>query len=98
MCRAGPPAEQVGTPGGASALVRCSLGFTPDDPRQGPRTPARESTDGTGAGPSPRNGRLYTRTLGSLPVQSPAPWGPRSHLQALGSGTPRPPVYPGPLR
>lgn len=36
---------------------------------------------GTGAGPSPRNRRLYIRTLGSLPVQSPSPWGPRSHLR-----------------
>lgn len=53
---------------------------------------------GTGAGPSPRNRRLYIRTLGSLPIQSPSPWGPRSHLQGLGSGTPRPPVYPGPWR
>lgn len=92
-----PCAGQVGTPGGVVGLVRCSPGFTPDDPRPGTRTPTRGYTLGLERGQVPGTGAC---TLGlwvpacTVPIALGTPQSP----QGLGSGTPRPPVYPGPWR
>lgn len=92
-----PCAGQVGSPGGVVGLVRCSPGFTPDDPRPGPRTPTRGYTPGLEPGQVPGTGAC---TLGLwVPcLYSPHRPGDPAVTSGCRLGAPRPPVYPGPWR